>query len=591
MGDVQQARSSALLALDLAGQTGSPALQARAHHQLAHAMQAESAHQEALSHWDQSLELLRNSPDSRLQWQVLHGKGLSEAALGQSEAAMRSLEQAIEWIERVRDRLQQEHFRAGYIQDKYQVYVDLVRLQLQQGMEARAFSTAERLRSQRYTDLLYRDIPISGASPEAREEERLQARIKILREALRAERSQDQSGQRQPAVTAFSRELLEAENDYQDFIRKQSRSRPDRAGQAPAYADVSGRLGPREALLEYVVGEEFLVVFLLTPDKLHSRVIEIERVHLDNKVELVRNLISRRDADRWRKPALSLSSKILHPLMAHGMLEPVEHLFVVPHGTLNYLPFALMPLDQDEYLVDRFTISHLPTAAALLLRAPGTVQSTGMLSMAPERSRLQFAQDEVQMIQSLVDQPGKALLGKEATESAFKREAPDFRYVHLATHGYFNKLNPMLSGLELEPDKDNDGLLELHEVLRLELQAELVTLSACQTGLGAGHFAEIPAGDDFVGMTRAFLSAGSDSVLASLWEVDDESTMSLMTQFYRRLDTSGPDRAKAEALAQSQRVLKSTKKYSHPYYWAPFVLVGESAAGDPATQSSDRRET
>ena len=120
-----------------------------------------------------------------------------------------------------------------------------------------------------------------------------------------------------------------------------------------------------------------------------------------------------------------------------------------------------------------------------------------------------------------------------------------------------------------------DGILTAEEIVGLDLRnTELVTLSACETGLGAGFFAEIPAGDDFVGLTRAFLQAGSSSVLATLWEVDDRSTVDLMKYFYRRLEEPGAKHDKAVALANAQQTLRSSGKYKHPYYWAPFVLVG-----------------
>ena len=117
--------------------------------------------------------------------------------------------------------------------------------------------------------------------------------------------------------------------------------------------------------------------------------------------------------------------------------------------------------------------------------------------------------------------------------------------------------------------------LQLYEILELKLSAGLVTLSACQTALGSGLFAETPAGDDFVGLTRAFIYAGSQSVLATLWRVDDRSTMQLMQNFYTRLKNIKEYESQALALAMAQREMRSRKEYQHPYYWAPFVLVGE----------------
>jgi CHAT domain-containing protein len=108
----------------------------------------------------------------------------------------------------------------------------------------------------------------------------------------------------------------------------------------------------------------------------------------------------------------------------------------------------------------------------------------------------------------------------------------------------------------------------------MNLDAGLVTLSACETGMASGYFNQIPAGDDFVGLTQAFLLAGSRSVLASLWEVDDQSTVELMKTFYTNLANGEGTHSSALALASVQRKLRATEHYDHPFYWAPFVLVG-----------------
>jgi CHAT domain-containing protein len=249
---------------------------------------------------------------------------------------------------------------------------------------------------------------------------------------------------------------------------------------------------------------------------------------------------------------------------------------------LNYLPFALLPLDsdRDELLIDRYMLSYLP-AAAVLSEESLLKEATGpLLAMAPLTTGLRFAREEASSIVEIFQPDTQLLLGSDATESAFKVNARDYKILHLATHGFFNKKNPLLSGLQLEADDGNDGRLEVHEILALSLDAQLVTLSACQTGLGSGFFNDIPAGDEFVGLTRAFLLAGSHSVLATLWEVDDRSTVDLMKGFYEHLKTTG---SKAAALSLVQREMRSSKEFKHPYYWAPFVLVGQHRK--PAAQT------
>jgi len=293
-------------------------------------------------------------------------------------------------------------------------------------------------------------------------------------------------------------------------------------------------------------------------------------------VELLRDLLRRPESDRWQSPAASLAAALVRPLQAADALNGIHHLYLVQHGSLNYLPFAILPGNGNEsLLVDDYTLAYLPTAAVLLVENGLHVRGHNkLLAMAPARSHLRHAAQEASRVFELFDSKSRLLIGEDATESVFKQVAVDFDVLHLATHGYFNKLNPLLSGLELEGDEQDDGLLELNEIASLNLNASLVTLSACETALGSGHFAEIPPGDDFVGLTRAFLSAGSAAIMATLWEVDDASTAELMQQFYTRLRASSGARAEAAALAEAQRRLRATEHYRHPYYWAPFVLVG-----------------
>jgi len=143
--------------------------------------------------------------------------------------------------------------------------------------------------------------------------------------------------------------------------------------------------------------------------------------------------------------------------------------------------------------------------------------------------------------------------------------------LHLATYGVLNKQNPLFSFVQLAPDGGDDGRLEVHEVFGLHLAADLVVLSACQTGLGSGALADVPAGDDWVGLTRAFLHAGARHVVATLWPVDDWATAALMERFYGGADVAADP---ARALAEAQRAMLTTPATAHPFYWAGFVNVG-----------------
>ena len=310
----------------------------------------------------------------------------------------------------------------------------------------------------------------------------------------------------------------------------------------------------------------------------------IARNDLGARIELLRDLLDEPRGDKWIKPAEGLASLLVRPIQNEQWLDGVSQLYVVPHGVLNYLPFALLPqqrVGDKSLLIDTYSIAYLPTAAVLLrdARKPNGPQS--LLAMSPNRSRLRYAPDEVRSIDALFRPRSEMLLGVDATESRFKSLAGKHGVLHLATHGQFNKLNPLLSGLELEADGIDDGMLQVHEVLGLRLNADLVTLSACDTALGSGHLAMIPAGDEFVGMTRAFLSAGSSSVVATLWEVDDRSSGKLMRRFYEHLAQSTRPADKAGALARAQRELRSERSVFAPLLLGPVHPGRRSGSSDP----------
>lgn len=163
-------------------------------------------------------------------------------------------------------------------------------------------------------------------------------------------------------------------------------------------------------------------------------------------------------------------------------------------------------------------------------------------------------------------------LGQDAKEENVKNSQAlaTARRIHFATHGLISERQPQYSSLVLTLDGDTreDGLLQVYEIFNLKLQADLVVLSACQTGLG-----QQLKGEGIIGLTRAFMYAGAPSVVVSVWRVADASTAELMVGFYRHLDR-GDD--KAEALRRAKLELMKNPRYAHPYFWAPFVLIGET---------------
>ncbi len=570
LDDPQQANASAMEALETArAQSAAPA-EAEALLLLADLLRGLGQLQPALDRLAEAEKVAAAIGNPDLNWRVAFGRGRALEELKRADEAIAAYRKAVEIIEGVHAELREDRYRSGYLQDKSQVYIALIRLLLRQGKNGDAFSFAERLRAQSKMAPLDPGLPAQVAEREVE----LRLRIRRLQRAIEEETKKGAQFRRN-AAAVFSEELQAAQREYQNLLDDLQRGRPMNRAALATEEQVRQSLPADAALLEYVVTEDSVIIFVLTREQLRATSALVKVEELDATIELFRDLLSRRKGDQWQAPAQLLRQGLVEPVESAGWLKGYRTLFLVPHGVLHYLPFAALARSTasgSRFLVEDYVLQYLPSASTLAATAAQPEANQGrLLAVAPSRSRLAFAAREVQGIRALFPKQARALVGKGATESSFKRLAADYDILHLATHGFFNKLNPLFSGVQLEPDAQEDGRLEVHEILGLRLRASLVTLSACETALGSGYFSEVPAGDDFVGLTQAFLSAGSSSVLATLWEVNDRSTLEFMTGFYRHL----PREHGSAALASTQRrMLAAGKRFSHPYYWAPFVLVG-----------------
>jgi CHAT domain-containing protein len=340
---------------------------------------------------------------------------------------------------------------------------------------------------------------------------------------------------------------------------------------------VAQHLAPDEAFIEYLVGDSGTVAFVVTRDTIVAVDLNTTRRDLARLVEFTRGTLERRGSGTdslWRGPLRQLDARLIAPIEDAGVLIGKTRLVLVPHAELHYLPFAAL-LNSDgrgRFLVERYELGTTPSASVWLALGKRSSErgQGGVLAFAPEPAGLPASRAEVAAIQRLAGGDVHVLSGALASETAFRREAPTQRVLHLATYGILNKENPLFSYVALAPGGDEDGRLEVHEVLGLQLAADLVVLSACQTGLGSGVLADVPAGDDWVGLTRAFLHAGAARVVATLWPVDDWASAALMERFY---GVSTAVAAPAHALAEAQRALLKAPATAHPFYWAGFVVA------------------
>jgi len=578
LGRLAEARDEAQQALAVGREIEAPAVQARAYHALGEIAHGGGDSRAALGHYSSAAAALSHSEEPELEWRLAFSRGEALEALSRLDKAVAAYERAVSIIEDVRENLRDERFRAGYIQDRHHVYVALAQLLLRLRRPGEAFSCAERLRARAFRHMLSR-APASLEDADGDEEEaQLLERISRLRRSIEQEESQPPAERRAQAVSLFREELAAAQRAYAKRLAERRRLNPDgETADAPVVPELEllrAALPESTVLLEYLVGDATLTVFVLRRDGIEAAQLPIGAAELEAKVELFRDLVVRADSDDWQASADSLRRALIADLEKRGWLRGARRLLIVPHGVLHYVPYAALcqrTASGLRFLVDDYELAYLPSAAALV-RDPDPARGEGaLLALAPGRARLRHSRAEVRDLADAVAGASLILDGRRATESAFKRWAGQYALLHLATHGSFNKSNPLFSSLELEPEGEEDGQLHVYEVLSLRLRADLVTLSACQTALGAGDLADTPAGDEFLGLTRAFLSAGASSVLASLWEVDDRSTAQLMRRFYA--DLSG--RTKAEALARAQRGLREAGgRSAHPAWWAAFVLMG-----------------
>ena len=574
----EEAAAEAKQALEIARATQASPLEAETLYVQGDVSRLLGRQDEALTKFAAGEAIVTQTANPELTWRLAYARGQALEALKRNEEALSAYQSAIKTIEQVRGELREERFRAGYIEDRYQVYVALVQLLLKLGKPDEAFVLSEKLRARSYLDLLNRGQPPVHDEAQRQKETALRNRIRELQRKLEDEANRPAPERRGEAFDLFSKELANAERNYEDFLDDLFSTDPNYAAvrtlKVPRVEEVKRQLPAGTALVEYVLAADSLEIFVVTSGDLRAKSIPVRASDLQGKVEFLRDVLLRKQTNEWKLPAKSLYQTLIAPIEDAGWLRGISRIYIVPHAILHYLPFAALTRrggNSSRFLVDDYVLAYLPSAATLVYGGKTSTSTSSVLAMAPSSTRLRYTQQESQNVSAFFPGRHMLLLGTRATESSFKRLAGHYDVVHLATHGYFNKLNPLLSGVALEPDAENDGRLEVHEILELRLNAELVTLSACDTALGSGYFAEIPAGDDLMGLTRAFLFAGSPSVLASLWEVNDRSALQLMHSFYEQL----PQTDKATALAKAQRVIHAQGPYSHPYYWGAFTLVGK----------------
>ena len=488
---------------------------------------------------------------AKARWMRLSGRG---------GEARPFLETAVDVLESLRADLTDVESQIGVLEDKEATYGEL----LFAAVEAADAELAMRLMERAKARALLEEI---GAGE--------------TRMPLNAQQEQDARRLRQELVRFIKLQMEHADFPTLAFesLKDQFASLYRRAGgivapRAAARAHEVTRLSAGgNAVLEYFVSEEGIIVaaardgHLLPPMRLGCNKADIEEMLESFQFEI---------STRERCHSLTeLYSALIKPV--ENFIEGAERITLVPHGMLHMVPLHALSSRDGVYLVQRHAIHYAPSAAVALAASRKPVESgtAGALLIAGNRApysplpELEHAVDEVEQVSKCL--PGAQIaIGTDALRRHVMRRNGDLDILHLACHAEFDHHDPLLSRIYLA-----DGPLYGYEIERLTCIPKLVVLSACETAIHRRA-----AGDETFGLVRAFLSRGSESVVASLWKVADASTALLMGAFYRERARDPAD--VAGALRRAQLEVQSYRQYAHPFFWAPYIVIGgtgESLAG------------
>jgi CHAT domain-containing protein/tetratricopeptide (TPR) repeat protein len=500
-----------------------------------------------------------------VQWRALYGLARLQQGGGDYPAAVESYRRALDTVEGLRAEIRLDQLKDGFLANKMDVYGGMVGLLVDLKREDEAFAVAERSRARNLIDILGRQrLSLAGGGDQELYDRQGRLRERIAEQealAAQAARAQDKA--------MYGQALEKLRADYQDLLLEIERRRPELLSLVkvnPVSLDeIRRELEPGVVLLSYYQLPERMLCWRIDRDRSRLFVLAAPARELAEAISSYRRMLQ--NLEPLERPSRELYDRLLAAPLA-GVGE-IKALGIIPHGSLHYLAFATLN-DGRDYLVDRHPIFHLPAASVLRYtlarRRPEKnlrVLAVGNPDLGNRSLDLPFAEREAATLHWNY-RDVTTLTRERATESWVREHIGEFGIIHLASHGEFDPVNPLFSAVRLAPDKKSDGKLLAEEVYGLDIKADLVVLSACQTGLG-----NIQAGDDVVGMNRAFLFAGTHSLMSSLWRVSDVSTAILMKQFYREYARSD----KGESLRRATLHVKN--RYPHPGYWGAFVLTGD----------------
>lgn len=562
----------------------------------------------------------------QLAWKARIGLAGIQEKQGNHAAAIAGYQLVIDEFEAFGTRFLSESSRFDFLENQMQTYERLIQLLLisktsKTPQQDGAFEMLERMKSAALRDTFDREQLIQRL--EAVSEE---LKIEYLTNQQLCESKQQEFARLAATasgddiqINILKSEILQLQNQQSELIREVCNFAPELSfSHQPVVtlAEIQQKgLRPNQILIEYFVSDQLTAVWIAAPDRLEYVKLPLNRGLLRDKIKAIsatlfapagRNsspeklLVTHAVANIRSEALLDLYQALFQPI--ENNLHPGAELILVADDWLSYLPFEMLVTRFDgstpHYLLEKYPITyafsaqsyftgqppkHKPEKELLALANPllGIKTESGVLDYLKTSFAalfrenkllpLPFSEQEVQSIAQAV-RNSEIRVGTQATENYFKNQAGEYRIIHLATHHVLNERHPELSQLILAQGIDDDGFLNLYEIMNTRLNADLVVLSACNSARG-----QYRRSTGIFSMCYAFKCAGAANVLASLWWVEDASTAWLMQRFYQHLQT-GASKARALQLAKMDLLKEGAKTVypaaRNPFYWAPFILVG-----------------
>jgi len=506
--------------------------------------------------------------------EVYQVAGEALAATDDKEGALLAYSLGIRELEYLRANIGVDHLRAMFLMDKLSLYESLVTLQVNLARPTReVFDTVERAKSRTLLDQIAASVgTVTDPSPGSDVEE-----LQQLREELnwyyRRLSIEEEKGH--PVSNANVQQLVQEIQMRELRFRRALRDTPSNSN-LPLQSvtpftleDIQKAIPPRTAIIEYFAIDGHFIALVVTDDDVSiSKALcstdELLRIRRLLSFQFSRMSIPQADHGYTGKEFESTEVHLRELYMA--VMQPLEPLIgdrdalvFVPHGLLHHVPLHAA-FDGSRYIIDRYTVTYAPSASVFHACISTDARESGrplVAGLADRRSP--WIEHEVRQVGNILPE-AQVFLGSAATQSNVLAHAASASIVHIASHGRFRADNAMFSSIEL-----SDSSLSLFDIYRLRMSAKLVVLSGCSTGMS-----NVLPGDELFGFARGFLYSGVPSVVVSLWNVNDLRSADLMVHFYRNL-MSGLTMGKS-----LQQAMTSVRKEApHPYYWAPFVLVGK----------------